>query len=61
MLSKYVPSKQLSTRHNLPWFDKKAKSNQKIYNRAKLTGNTNDWQKYRNVKKSRSRDHIDTT
>ena len=26
MLSKYVPSKQLSTRHNLPWFDKKAKS-----------------------------------
>ena len=24
----------------------------KIYNRAKLTGNTNDWQKYRNVKKS---------
>ena len=52
MLSKYVPSKQLSTRHNLPWFDKKAKSNQKIYNREKLTGNTNDWQKYRNVKKS---------
>ena len=52
MLSKYVPSKQLSTRHNLPWFDNKAKSNQKIYNRAKLTGNTNDWQKYRNVKKS---------
>ena len=52
MLSKYVPSKQLSTRHNLPWFDKKAKSNQKIYNREKLAGNTNDWQKYRNVKKS---------
>ena len=56
MLSKYVPSKQLSTRHNLPWFDKKAKSlvrlKQKLYNRAKLTGNTNDWQKYRNVKKS---------
>ena len=56
MLSKYVPSKQLSTRHNLPWFHKKAKFlvrlKQKIYNRAKLTGNTNDWQKYRNVKKS---------
>ena len=50
MLSKYVPSKQLSTRHNLPWFDQKAKSlarfKQKLYNRAELTGNTNDWHKY---------------
>ena len=26
MSSKYVPSKQLYTRHNLPWFDKKAKT-----------------------------------
>ena len=56
MSSKYVPSKQLSTRHNLPWFDKKAKSlvrlKQKLYNSEKLTGDTNDWQKYRNVKKS---------
>ena len=56
MVSKYVPSEQLSTRHNLPWFNKKAKFlvrlKQKIYNRAKLTGNTNDWQKYRNVQKS---------
>ena len=47
MLSKYVPSKQLSTRHNLPWFDKKAKSlapfKQKLYIRAKQ--NTTDWQK----------------
>ena len=42
--------------HNLCWFDKKAKSlvrlKQILYNRAKLTGNTNDWHKYRNVKKS---------
>ena len=52
----HLSSYQLSIWHNLPWFDKKAKSlvrlKQKLYNRAKLTGNTNDWQKYRNVKKS---------
>ena len=56
MLSKYVPLKQLSTRHNLPWFDKKprflVRLKQKLYNRAKLTDNTNDWQKYWDVKKS---------
>ena len=50
MFSEFVPSKQV----NLPWFNKKAKSlvrlRQKLYDRAKLTGNTTDWQTYRDVK-----------
>ena len=54
VVEKYVPSKMTSTRYHLPWMDKNLKklssNKHKLYNRAKSTGKSEDWDKFKLVK-----------
>ena len=54
VVEKYVPSKMTSTRYHLPWMDKNLKKlsskKHKLYNRAKATGKSEDWDKFKLVK-----------
>ena len=56
LLEKHVPSKLSSTRHNVPWFTASLKratrKKQKLFSKAKRTGNATDWEAYRTQKKN---------
>ena len=55
MMEKHVPSKKLTTRYNLPWFNKKLKTlvrrKHKLYNKVKQSKCTESWALYRHVQK----------
>ena len=50
-----IPSKWTSSRYNLPWFNhslkRLVKRKQRLYNKAKTSGNQNDWKAFRAVRK----------
>ncbi|XP_072043902.1 uncharacterized protein [Amphiura filiformis] len=50
-----VPTKVKSTRNDLPWFDRKSRRRtrrkQRLYNKAKQSGQAKDWETYREYKK----------
>ncbi|KAI8494439.1 hypothetical protein Bbelb_276650 [Branchiostoma belcheri] len=54
-MNKHIPSKITSSRYNLPWFNRNlrrhCRKKQRLYNKAKRTGQEEDWNKYKTVKK----------
>ncbi|KAI8486310.1 hypothetical protein Bbelb_360260 [Branchiostoma belcheri] len=54
-MNKHIPSKITSSRYNLPWFNRNlrrhCRKKQRLYNKAKKTGQEEDWNKYKRVKK----------
>ncbi|KAI8484647.1 hypothetical protein Bbelb_375880 [Branchiostoma belcheri] len=54
-MNKHIPSKITSSRYNLPWFNRNlrrhCREKQRLYNKAKKTGQEEDWNKYKRVKK----------
>ena len=54
-MNKHIPSKMTSSRYNLPWFNRNlrrhCRKKQRLYNKAKRTGQEEDWNKCKKVKK----------
>ncbi|KAI8506615.1 hypothetical protein Bbelb_160420 [Branchiostoma belcheri] len=54
-MNKHIPSKITSSRYNLPWFNRNlrrhCRKKQRLHNKAKKTGQEEDWNKYKRVKK----------
>jgi hypothetical protein len=55
LMNNNIPSKMTSPRHNLPWLNKKLRSmtkkKHKLYNTAKMSKKTEDWAKFKSLKK----------
>ena len=56
-MEKYIPSKMSTTRYNTPWFNRNLhrmrRNQQRLYKRAKHSGNNRLWEKYRVIEISR--------
>ena len=54
-----VPSKSSSTRHDLPWFQRKhrrlTRCKKRLFNKAKASGSTEDWARFRMIQKTTRR------
>ena len=53
-MDEFIPSRFTTTRHNLPWLTRGIKryikKKKRLYNKAKHTGSTTDWHRYRRQK-----------
>ena len=54
-MEKHIPSKMSTTRYNTPWFNRNLhrmrRKQQRLYNRAKHSGNNRLWEKYRDFRR----------
>jgi hypothetical protein len=59
IINNCIPHKLSSSRYNLPWFTRslrrQTRKKQKLYNKAKASGNESAWAKFREPKRSLSR------
>jgi hypothetical protein len=59
IINNCIPHKLSSSRYNLPWFTRslrrQTRKKQKLYNKAKASGNEFAWAKFREAKRSLSR------
>ena len=55
LMDKHIPSKMSTTRHNTPWFNRTLhrmrRKQQRLYNKAKKSGNPRLWTKFREFRK----------
>ena len=62
IINNCIPHKLSSSRYNLPWFTRslrrQTRKKQKLYNKAKASGNESAWAKFREAKRSLSRRNL---